>query len=1071
MSIISLDIFQEHLHSKVKKMCNIVNKNIELEASYGSQKKPITLKKYRDLLKYINIRSSKDKLSVVNSYELDILYSYEEKSSSTYRITISDIDNINDFIQSNVSLKNHSIFSRLIKQYMMFKKLDDIESLKTLKLINKIKHSDKFIALDEYDIRIKLSEENDNFDPSDLSNISNLEEIDHNNITYRLKQRTSLVIDSNKSYQINIDLTDVKTTRSVTDIYSAVSNYELEVDISFKKKIDDKLLEASLNTLANEMFRCEKLLQQSPLLVTKSESVDLIKQLNKLAYDSDTATYKDLPIMNATSVEVIHVLDVIPGNYTVTDKADGERYFLMIFNSQVYLISNNLEVKKIRGSDKKFNGFNNTVLDGENIFIPAYGKYVFLSFDILFYKETDIRQTELLEERFKKMKSVLSDVFDVEYLIGKYEGDYDQKKIYEFHKTNIKNHLKQLNKHLMNKDKYKETNQLVNAKYFIFPMSIGTQYEIYNLSTLLWESYVSNTEYNCPYVLDGMMYTPINQKYTKNQREVKFKILKWKPEKMNSIDFYVEFERNPDTGKIITVYDRTNSNTIDNFLDNKENFKADYVDLEDKVVNSAAYQIIKLHVGQIKNNIERPIPFQPENDMNEAYIYLKYDPETNSYYDPVDIEGNIIQDATVVEFIYDESLPNKFRWIPLRTRYDKTEFMMKYRRKFGNNDEIANRIFNSILQPVKFEDIQNLGNADTNDTQIRSLKTKITSESISVIKRDDKYFQVITNIGKPMRNFHNWIKSNMIYMYCGKQVLLNREEKKMDILDIGVGKGQDLMKFFSARINTAVCLDINEAGLYSGSDGAISRYNVMKKKMPKFPKISFLVADAGQKLDLMNQMKLTKNNEQNKKMLKQIFGDDDKSKSYQTFDVINAQLMLHYLLESKETWNNFCYNVNKYLNKDGYLLITTLDGKAANDAFVNDHITKDYIDSSGEKIVLYDIVKKYSDLDQNLGLQIDVFISIFMERGSYQTEYLVLPSFLINELKTKCNMRLVETETFQNLYYVYEDFFNSTAKYESKQETRKFFNDVKKFYDKTDDLVNDWFEYSKLHRYYVFQKL
>lgn len=1071
MSIISLDIFQEHLHSKVKKMCNIVNKNIELEASYGSQKKPITLKKYRDLLKYINIRSSKDKLSVVNSYELDILYTYEEKSSSTYRITISNIDNINDFIQNNVSLKNHSIFSRLIKQYLMFKKQDDIDSLKTLKLINKIKHSDKFIALEEFDIRIKLSEENDNFNPSDLSEISNLEELEHNNVSYRLKQRTTLVIDNNKNYQINIDLTDVKTTRNVTTIYSTVSNYELEVDISYKKKLDDKLLEESLNTLASEMFRCEKLLQQSPLLVTKSESVELIKQLNKLAYDSDTVTYKDLPKMNATSVEIIHILDVIPGNYTVTDKADGLRYFLMIFNGQVYLISDNLEVKKIRGPDKKFNAYNNTVLDGENIYIPSYGKYVFLSFDILFYKETDVRQLEMLDERFNKMKSVLNDVFDVDYIIGKYEGDYDQKKIYEFHKTNIKNHLKQLNKHLANKDKYKETNQLVNAKYFIFPMSVGTQYEIYNLSTLLWDSYVTNTEYNCPYPLDGMMYTPINQKYTKNQKEVKLKILKWKPEKMNSIDFYVEFERDLETGKIITVYDRTNSNTIDNFLENKENFKADYIDLEDKVVNSAAYQIIKLHVGQIKNNVERPVPFQPNNDLNEAYIYLKYDPDTNSYNDPVDIEGNIIQDGTVVEFIYDESRPDKFRWIPLKTRYDKTEFMMKYKRKYGNNDEIANRIFSSILQPVKFEDIQNLGKAETNDTQIRSLKTKITSEAISVVKRDDKYFQIITNIGKPMRAFHNYVKSNMTYIYCGKQMLLDGQEKQMDVLDIGVGKGQDLYKLFSARVKSAVCIDVNEASLYSGSDGAISRYNVAKKKMPKFPKMTFLVADAKQKLDLTSQMKLTKNNEQNKKMLKQIFGENDKSKDYQTFDVINAQLMLHYLLESQESWDNFCYNVNKYLNKDGYLLITTLDGKAVNDAFVNDHITKDYIDESGEKIVLYDIVKKYSNLDNNLGLQIDVFISIFMERDSYQTEYLVLPSFLINEMKTKCNMRLIETETFQNLYYVYEDFFNNAAKYESKQETRKFFSDVIKFYDKSDKLVNDWFEYSKLHRYYVFQKL
>lgn len=40
-----------------------------------------------------------------------------------------------------------------------------------------------------------------------------------------------------------------------------------------------------------------------------------------------------------------------------------------------------------------------------------------------------------------------------------------------------------------------------------------------------------------------------------------------------------------------------------------------------------------------------------------------------------DKEGDIILDNTVVEFTYDNnsSLLNPFRWIPLRTRYDKTE--------------------------------------------------------------------------------------------------------------------------------------------------------------------------------------------------------------------------------------------------------------------------------------------------------------------------------------------------------------------------------------------------------------
>ena len=93
-----------------------------------------------------------------------------------------------------------------------------------------------------------------------------------------------------------------------------------------------------------------------------------------------------------------------------------------------------------------------------------------------------------------------------------------------------------------------------------------------------------------------------------------------------------------------------------------------------------------------------------------------------------------------------------------------------------------------------------------------------------------------------------------------------------------------------------------------------------------------------------------------------------------------------------------------------------------------------------------------------------------MDEGVYQTEYLVNPSFLIRELKKKCNMRLVESESFQNIYYVYEDFFKNTAHYESKSETRKFFNDVKQFYNLNDDITNKWFQYSKLNRLYIFQK-
>jgi len=1067
MSNISLDFFQDSLDSRVKQICNNINKNDELEVSFGDSKKPLSLKKFNNLLKYINFRSVRDKLNVTHTTQLDIAYSYEQNSNSTYRITINGLDQINNLINDNITLKNNTIFSKHIKSFLSQDKEHNY-----IQFINKIKLQNKFIALDNYDIRIKLSEENSDIEQSILKELLNLQDIERHQISFRYKQRKSLTIIDNIDYIINIDLTDVKTTYNLSNIINTGSKYELEIDITFKKLLSDKKkLNKICNELANIMFELEKFLQESTLLTTKLEKNNVIKNLNKLSYEDENDTYKDLPTMQSTSVEIYHVLDIIPGNYTVTDKADGDRYFLMILDNNVYLISINLEVKKIReGLDKKHSVYNLTVLDGEYLFIPKSKKFVFLAFDCIFFQGKDITTEELLKNRLLLVSKTLKDVFNFDMTLGIYTKEYNFEEKYKWHKENIKNNLKQLNKLLEESD----DNQIVVGKYFIWPMPIGKQHDIYALTVLCNESYTSNSEFKCPYILDGCIYTPLNQKYTRSVKDSKFKILKWKPEKSNSIDFYVTIERNPETNKIITIYDRTNQDVLEEYVDkNKNSIDIDFTDLTDFKVNNAVYQIFNLHVGYMKNNREVPTLFQRENDNYQAYVFVK-----DGF--PRDIEGNIIQDGTVVEWIYNNSfdIPERFRWIPLRTRFDKTESVINYKRKYGNNSQIANRIWNSIQNPITFNDIKLLGDDMTNISHIKLLKTKINSGIIGMARRDDSQYQLILNLGKNLRNFHNWIKSNMIYTYCAKKTLIDNTKISMEVLEVGIGRGGDLMKLYHAKIKSAVGTDTNETAIFSGSDGAISRYGVMKKKMPGFPKMSFVVADPGQKYDYTNQLKNGKMNDQNIKMLKQIFGEDERAKKHYTFDIFNAQFTIQTVLKNKNTWNNFCHNVNKYLRKDGYLLITTLDGSLIDQTFTDGRIFREYINENGDKNLLFDIVKKYS-LDTNLtelkgeanlGMQIDIHVPIFMDEGVYQTEYLVNSSFIINELRTKCNMRLVETESFQNLYYVYQDFFNKTAKYESKQETRKFFDSVKKFYNLEDELTNKWFEYSRLNRYYIFQK-
>lgn len=1063
MTDTSFDIFEEGLQDKILKLCENIKSSDELELSFGSKNYPLSLYNFNNLLKYIKFKKT-DTTNLVQENIIDVLYNYDPKSNSSYRISISGFDQINTFIHNNSLLKNHMIFAKLVRAYIS---QDKNSSDTKIEIINKIKPRNKMIQFNDYNIKIKLSEERNDIDKSILNQFLTLNEHERLNIGFRLKQRASLILEDNEIYTYRIDITDVKTAININDLNIA-SNYELEVDVTFKKNIKD--IKKIISRLAADTYKLEQFVQESKLLTTINERKIIIDQLQKLAYTDETEQYKDLPAMQVASVDIQHVLDIIPGRYSITDKADGDRYFLIFSNENVYLISNALSIKKIRENIGK--EYDKTIIDGEYVYISTHKKFVFLAFDILFLKGEDIRNEEQLVNRLEKMYSVINYLSNTNIELKIFNDKYDIDNIINFYKKNAIDHIKKLNK-LLEKE---NENQLIFGKYFIVPQTVGKQFDIYTLTAMLYDLYNSNTKIKNPYSLDGIVFTPLQQKYTRNLRDIKYKMLKWKPNNKNSIDFYITFLKNHDTNNIETVYDRVNE-SIETKLDTEKLRETDFNLNEFTNLKSSrpVYQIITLNVGRIRNNQEQPQPFMPLNDteLSQAYIYLKDGA-------PRDSNGNILQDKTVVEFIYndDETVGNKFRWIPLRTRFDKTEAVQKYSRKYGNNEDIANRIWDSINHPITIEDLKLLGNSETADKEINLLKNRITKESISLSRREDKYYQLKTLLGKPLRYFHNWIKSNMIYSYCSQKTLMDLSVIAIDVLDIGIGRGGDLMKFFTPKVKSVVGIDKDAAGIFASSDGAISRYIAFKRKLPVFPRMSFMVADAGIKFDYENQSKLGDINEQNAKTMKQIFGINDKSQKHYTFDVFNVQFVIHYLLENKNTWDNFCYNINKYLRQYGYILITTLDGDMVDKEFKDGHIKHEHILEDGTSELLYDITKKYSNTsikklvgDENLGLAIDVHLPIFMEENVYRTEFLVKPSFLINELKTKCGMRLVETESFQNLYYVYEQFFKTTAQFESKLETRKFFADTKQFYNSDDVLAKGWFEYSKLNRYYIFQKL
>jgi hypothetical protein len=129
-----------------------------------------------------------------------------------------------------------------------------------------------------------------------------------------------------------------------------------------------------------------------------------------------------------------------------------------------------------------------------------------------------------------------------------------------------------------------------------------------------------------------------------------------------------------------------------------------------------------------------------------------------------------------------------------------------------------------------------------------------------------------------------------------------------------------------SRVGSYIGIDIDYGGLFSAGDSATSRYNNFKKKLPKFPNMVFIQMSASVLFDLNNQITTIGNmKDENKKLIINTFGENENSKNYKTFDIMNAQFTIHYYFENDNTLNNFLNNVKKYLKQHGFLLVTTFD--------------------------------------------------------------------------------------------------------------------------------------------------
>nr|SVE73602.1 EOG090X07I2 [Daphnia atkinsoni] len=149
-----------------------------------------------------------------------------------------------------------------------------------------------------------------------------------------------------------------------------------------------------------------------------------------------------------------------------------------------------------------------------------------------------------------------------------------------------------------------------------------------------------------------------------------------------------------------------------------------------------------------------------------------------------------------------------------------------------------------------------------------------------------------------MRNLNNWIKSRIIGNILDRIRRENGPHCRLNVLDLGCGKGGDLLKWERGHVHHVVCADIAETSIEQCKE----RYAKLKHRSRHVFSAEFIAADCS-KENIMERM-------ENREM---------------KIDLVSCQFAFHYSFESLPQAQQMLANVSNNLQPGGYFIGTTTD--------------------------------------------------------------------------------------------------------------------------------------------------
>jgi ribA/ribD-fused uncharacterized protein len=495
-------------------------------------------------------------------------------------------------------------------------------------------------------------------------------------------------------FQIDMSLvkTKQKGHKTFADVLKQVPSYELEVELIRR----DAPVEKILDSLMTHVEPLVAAYQESPFLLTDTDI-----QRYRMEFEASKIRFVNPVTMERRYLRADRPNNILTG-YTVTNKADGERSFLVVTSDKrLVRITPSGKITWTGITTTKDNHIGDT-LDGEYL----ADRNLFCIFDVYQFRGKSTLRLPLMTTDDDIVKNPLKSRLGCAH-----QFIADMKK--DFLASFARNPFR------------------IETKMFLAGNGPTMEKAIQTILDTKFE-----------YPTDGLIFTPKDSPVAPVQDrkgDVWLRVYKWKPASQNSIDFLLRYKPGESYDPVL------GERVVRGTLYVSRTPGTDIVYPCETITGEYKPPILPADLQVISETRDRvPSPFQPSipkaPDASEILLKL------NSKGVPIDEVNQKIEDNTIIECVRDV---DHGRWKVLRTRYDKTyQYRVLGRPQFGNDIHVAENIWTNIHNPVTEEMIRNITTSPPDDTFEDDLYYRDSLEARDRVLRD-------------VYSFHNKIKERL----------------------------------------------------------------------------------------------------------------------------------------------------------------------------------------------------------------------------------------------------------------------------------------------------------------------